>query len=83
MTTHLSVDLRVPYGLSTFLDENTFTVILTCNILDIFSLGQIIENLNFIFNGWLVVSGLTAPLRQHFRLYRAVSQREGGRGGKG
>ena len=33
--------------------------------------------------GWLVVLCLTAPLRQYFSLYRAVSQREGERGEKG
>ena len=33
--------------------------------------------------GWLVVLGLTDPLRQYFSLYQAVSQREGDRGEKG
>ena len=33
--------------------------------------------------GWLVVFGLSGPLRQYFSLYRAVSQREGERGEKG
>ena len=34
-------------------------------------------------NGWLVgCFGFNGPLRQYFRLYRAVSQREGDRGEK-
>ena len=33
--------------------------------------------------GWLVDLGFNGPLRQYFSLYRAVSQREGGRGEKG
>ena len=34
--------------------------------------------------GWLVgCLGFNGPLRQYFSLYRAVSQREGGRGEKG
>ena len=33
--------------------------------------------------GWLVGFGFNGPLRQYFRLYRAVSQREGERGKKG
>ena len=32
--------------------------------------------------GWLVVFGLNDPLRQYFSLYRVVSQREGGGGGR-
>ena len=33
--------------------------------------------------GWLVVLGLNDSLRQYFRLYRVVSQREGEREEKG
>ena len=33
--------------------------------------------------GWLVGSGFNGPLRQYFRLYQAVSQREGERGKEG
>ena len=69
---------KMPRGLLVFSRLHTSlsgTKRLTCGRLRIVSEGYV---------GWLVgCFGFNGPLRQYFRLYLAVSQREGERGEKG